>query len=232
MKHFPFLLISLMLLVACQPALQEVASQTADANTAVAINWTKTPTATPTPTATIIPTNTSTPIPPKITILDTFFYDTVSTSATSKIVLQQGEKYWVILSGTYSHWDSQAWTGFKLCWGTSEQQPVFPSPKKTNGPVGADPYHAFGEPGGPAFSKEECKRRAPIPSQTAGSAIQLSLDGGIFFSSPTPMKQEVRADHTYLYAIIGQGHPLTIKIEDSPRDDNHGQIFVIIEQIN
>jgi hypothetical protein len=232
MKYLPLLLLSVVLLAACQPSLEEVVGQTADANTAIAINWTKTPTTTPTSTATNIPTNTSTPIPPKITILDTFFYDNVSTSATSKVTLQRGEKYWVILSGTYSHWASQVWTGYRLCWGSSEPQPMFPSPNKTNGPVGSDSYHAFGEPGGPAFPRENCEMREEIHTQAALSAIRISVDGGTSFSYPTPTVQEIRADHTYLYAIIGQGYPLTIKIEDNPRDDNHGQIFVIIEQIN
>ena len=220
-----------MLLVACQPSLQEVASQTANANTAIAMNWTKTLPATLTPTATNIPTSTSTPIPPKITILDTFFYDTVTTSAASKVVLQRNEKYWVILSGTYSHWAPQGWTGNRLCWGTSEPQPMFSSPNKRNGPVGSDPYHAFGEPGG-VWSKDECERRGLMLTSGPSSAIRLSIDGGISFASPIPTIEEIRADHTYLYAIIGQGHPLTIKLEDSPLDDNHGQIFVIIEQIN
>ena len=196
------------------------------------LNWTKTLPATLTPTATNSPTSTPTPIPPKITILDTFFYDTVSTSAASKVVLQRNEKYWVILSGTYSHWAPQPWIGYRLCWGTSEPHPMFSSPNKLNGPVGSDSYHAFGEPGGVGFSKDDCEKRELLLTSTALSAIRLSVDGGNSFTAPTPTTKEIRADHTYLYAIIGQGHPLTIKIDDSPLDDNHGRIFVIIEQIN
>jgi len=233
MKYFPLVLLFLLLSVACQPSLQVVASQTAIANTAIALNWTKTPPATLTPTATNIPTNTSTPVPPKITILDAFTYDTVSTSASSNAVLQPNEKYWVVLSGTFSHWAPQGWTGYRLCWGTSEPEPLFPSPNKLNGPIGSDPYHVFAEPGGSNIPKGRCElREAALTSKSARSAIQLSIDGGTSFNPLTPTPEEIRADHTYLYAIIGQGQPLIIKIADDPHNDNYGQIFIIIEQIN
>jgi len=223
-----------MLLVACAPSPLEVASQTAEANTSIAMNWTKTLSPTLTPTATNIPTSTATatPIPPKITILDAFFYDTATKSAASKFVLEPNKKYWVILSGTYSHWVAQPWLGYNLCWGTSEPQPMFLSPRNGNGPVGSDPYQAFGEPGGVGYSKDECESRGSTLTSMPSTAIRLSLDGGISFAQPIPAIQEIRADHTYAYAVIGQGHPLAIRIDDYPLEDNHGQIFVVIQQIN
>jgi len=223
MKNFLLLVLSFVVLTACAPAPDVVASQTANANTAIAANWTRTPTVTPLPTATRTPV----PTPPEITVLDAFFYNTVDSAATSKVVLQQGEKYSVILSGTFSNWGPTQWTTSGMCWGISEPRPMFPSLNKGNGQVGADPYHFFGHPnqgGG-------CVNGQLVNEFAEKSEIMLSVDGQNY-AILDPIIKEFREDHTYSYTVTGQGHPLSVKLDDTPLDDNYGQIFVIIAQIN
>jgi hypothetical protein len=161
-------------------------------------------------------------IPP----LDAFFYDTPAQSSTSKVVLNEGQKYRIIMSGTYSLWIAEQWTSPGVCIrGASEPHPMFPSPDKTNGPVGADPFYRFARPFyGP------CEELVD-PSETI-STMMFSLDGGNTFSIPVPLIAAYREDHTYTYEVTGQGFPLIVKLDDASLDDNYGQIFVIIEKIN
>jgi len=155
-----------------------------------------------------------------------FFYDTVDRSSTSYVVLDEGQKYRIVMSGTYSLWVPEQWTDQGVCIrGKSELRPMFPSPRKTNGWVGADPYYRFARPFyGP------CQKLLD-PGETI-SAMMFSLDGGKNYSIPIPMIPEYREDHTYTYVVIGQGYPLKVKLDDAVLDDNYGQIFVIIEKIN
>lgn len=222
MKNFLLLTLLFIVLTACGPSHEVTAGQTAIAGTNVASNWTKTPTATLTPTATITPT----PVPPKIIVLDSFFYDTADESAASKVVLQYGKTYWIILSGTFSVWYSGQWA-LGMCWGTSEPRPMFPSLNKSNGRVGEDPFYAFGHPnqgGG-------CVNGKLVNASAGLSKIMLSVDEENFFIV-NPTVNGYREDHTYLFSRVGQGHPLAIKLDDTPLSDNYGQIFVVVEQIN
>lgn len=54
----------------------------------------------------------------------------------------------------------------------------------------------------------------------------LSLDGGVNYSIATPFIANNRCDHTYSYEVVGQGFPLKVRLDDEPRNDNYGQIFV------
>jgi hypothetical protein len=79
--------------------------------------------------------------------LDAFYYDTASQSAQSKITLEDGKKYRITMSGTYSLWAPAQWSDRNVCIrGKSEPQPMYPSKGKTNGRVGADPYYRFARP--------------------------------------------------------------------------------------
>jgi hypothetical protein len=158
--------------------------------------------------------------------LDAFFYDTVGQSSASKVVLDEGQKYRLIMSGTYSLWVPKQWTDRGVCIrGKSELRPMFPSLWKTNGRVGADPYYQFARPFyGPCQYQLE-------PGETI-SKMMFSLDGGNYYSLPIPLIAKVREDHTYTYEVIGQGYPLIVRLDDAVLDDNYGQIFVTIEKIN
>ena len=155
--------------------------------------------------------------------LDAFFYDTVDQSSTAHVVLNEGQKYRIILSGTYSLWIPQQWTDRGVCIrGEAEPLPKFPSPGKMNGLVGADPFYRFARPFyGPCQELTD-------PNETI-STMMFSLDGGNSYSIPVPMVSEYRPDHTYTYEVIGQGQPLMVRLDDAPLDDNYGQIFVVIE---
>jgi hypothetical protein len=158
--------------------------------------------------------------------LDAFFYDTAGLSAPSKVVLDEGQKYRIIMSGTYSLWGPKQWTDRGVCIrGKSEPRPMYPSPYKTNSRVGADPYYHFARPFyGPCQYQLE-------PGETI-SKMMFSLDGGNTFSIPVPVIAKYREDHTYTYEVIGQGIPLIVKLDDAVPGDNYGQIFVTIEKIN
>jgi hypothetical protein len=155
---------------------------------------------------------------------DAFFYDTVDQSSTSKVVLNDGQKYRIIMSGTYSLWVPEQWTAPGVCIrGESEPFPMFPSPGKKNGPVGADPFYRFARPFYGACEK------LIDPSETI-SPIMLSMDGGKNYSIPVPMIAQYRKDHAYIYEVIGQGYPLKVKLDDAVLDDNYGQIIIMIEK--
>jgi hypothetical protein len=155
---------------------------------------------------------------------DAFFYDTVSQNSTSQATLDKGQKYRVILSGTYSIWIPQQWTDPGVCIrGKSELRPMYPSPRKTNGRVGADPFFRFARP-----FYGLCQYRLE-PGETI-SKMMFSLDGGKNYSIASPLVAKYRKDHTYTYEVTGQGYPLKVRLDDAPLDDNYGQIFVIIEK--
>ncbi len=156
--------------------------------------------------------------------LDTFFYDTKDQSSTASVVLNVGQKYQIIMSGTYSLWFPPQWNDQGVCIrGDADPLPMFPSAGK-NGPVGADSFHRFARPFyGPC-------QKLTDPNETI-STMMFSLDGGSIYSIPVPMVAEYRQDHTYIYEVTGQGHPLIVRLDDAPLDDNYGRILVIIEVI-
>jgi hypothetical protein len=158
--------------------------------------------------------------------LDAFFYDTVDQNSSSQAVLDEGQKYRITMSGTYSLWNPKQWSDAGVCIrGKSEPCPMFPSPLKTNGRVGADPYYRFSRPFyGPCQWQLE-------PDETI-STMMFSLDGGNNYSIPVPLSAAYREDHIYTYVVIGQGYPLKVKLDDAVLNDNYGQIFVTVEKIN
>lgn len=224
MKNLPFLPLILILLSACMSSPKPVASQTASAHMVGTVQWTKTPVPSTTPTA----TSTLTPLPPMIRLLDVFFFDTFDKASTSKVVLERGQQYWVILSGTYSHWVSEQWSKYGVCWGSAEPLPMFPSPNRTNGQVGADPYYRFAHPNRVGDCENGKTQGVPGPL----NEVLISVDGGAHFAAFIPTIQQYREDHTYIYAVEGQGYQLIIKHADSYPDDNYGQIFIVIEEIS
>ncbi len=156
---------------------------------------------------------------------DAFFYDTITQNSTSKVVLREGQKYQIIMSGTYSLWVPEQWTSGGVCIrGNSETQPMFPSPMKLNGPVGADPYYRFARPFyGP------CQEL--VDANETVSRMMFSLDDGKSYSIPNPVVAKYREDHTYTYEVIGRGYALKVRLDDTPLNDNYGQIFIAIEII-
>jgi hypothetical protein len=111
---------------------------------------------------------------------DSFYYDTDKPSASSHMVLTQGQSYRVTLSGTYSMWVRAQWTDAGVCIrGNFEIAPIFPTVGKENGPVGADAYARFARPFyGPCATAYE-------PGETV-SQIQFSIDGGGTYALAVP----------------------------------------------
>lgn len=155
---------------------------------------------------------------------DAFFYNTVDQSSTSQVVLHQEQKYRITMSGTYSQWVPPQWTDQGVCIrGKAELLPMYPSPAKTNGPVGADPFYRFARPFyGP------CEKVLDLGETI--SPMMFSLDGGNYYSISVPMVALYRKDHAYIYEVVGQGYPLKVRLDDAVLDDNYGQIFIMIEE--
>jgi hypothetical protein len=159
---------------------------------------------------------------------DVFTYDTTQYVATSSVALAQGQAYRITLSGTYSLWFAEQWTSYGVCWGATDLSPMFPSPLKVNGQVGADAYRFFALPN----YSGNCENGELLSADATLSKVMLSLDGGRSYAIPTPVVEEVREDHTYIYEVTGEGYRLNVRLDDVPLDDNYGQILVIIEKID
>jgi len=155
---------------------------------------------------------------------DQFFYDTDKQNASSLIKLFVGQKYRVTLAGTYSLWVPAQWTDPGVCIrGNAEPLPMFPSPGKANGPIGADACYHFARPFyGPC--------QADFEKGETISRIMFSTNGGVTYSLAVPVVAQYRKDHTYTYEVTGEGYPLSIRLDDSVLDDNYGQILVMIEK--
>ncbi|GAP13094.1 hypothetical protein LARV_00836 [Longilinea arvoryzae] len=160
--------------------------------------------------------------------LDGFLYDTTDESSTSTIILEQEEKYRIILAGTYSLWIPSQWTDPGVCiWGKSDPSPMILSRGKPNGRVGLDPFVVYARP----FYRNDCQDPNLVPAEERISRIAISLDGGVDYSIPRPVEAVYRTNHTYVYTVTGEGYPLKIRLDDPVLNDNYGQIFVMIERI-
>jgi Bacterial SH3 domain len=158
-----------------------------------------------------------------VQLKDAFFYNTVDQAVTSNAVLYQGQRYRISMSGTYSQWGPEQWTNSGVCIrGQAELLPMFPSPGKTNGPVGADSFYRFARPFyGPC-------QEVTDPAETV-SPVMFSLDGGNTYAISVPSLAKYREDHKYRYEVIGRGYPLNVRLDDAPLEDNYGQLFITIE---
>ena len=143
------------------------------------------------------------------------------TATATGPVLEAGRTYTITIAGTYSIWGFEWDSG--SCQGVSEAEPMFPSPGSENGVVGIDAEFYFAVPNGSALCWEE------IPRGTG--AVDFSLDGGATFDHPDPVVPPAapRADHTYVYEVVGEGYPIQFEREDSPSSDNYGVLKITVE---
>lgn len=148
--------------------------------------------------------------------LDLFVADGSTASATGP-VLEDGVAYQVEVQGTYSIWGSTLWSAGS-CGGAPEDEPMFPSPGGANGTVGVDAGFYFAVPDGSALCS------GPVPR--ASNSLDFSVDGGATYADPEPIGAPTAPDpdHTYRFALVGQGLPVQVKREDSPSDDNYGRL--------
>lgn len=143
-------------------------------------------------------------------------------------VLEDGVDYVYEAQGTFSIWGAGMWSSGS-CQGTSEADPLFPSPNETNGTVGVDPEFWFAIPNGSAL----CDPDFEIPNHTGG--IQVNFDGGTDFDHLEPVggePTEPSSDHTYSYELTGQGHALRIQREDGNTGDDYGVIRFTVYRVD
>lgn len=143
-------------------------------------------------------------------------------------VLNDGEAYTVTVKGTYSAYNAALMAptpprGWAMC-GTPEDAPLFPSPGTTNGRVGTDAEFGFARP----VTGKTCRARNQATVPKRYGLLRFSTDGGSTWFRPPVNEAGVapRADHTYTYSVVGEGHPLKAKLQDSNYADNYGRLVV------
>ena len=159
---------------------------------------------------------------PVVVELDMYQPDGGTASATGP-VLAVGQTARIRVEGTYSIWTDEWGNG--VCAGTSEAAPRIPSAGGTNGAVGIDAEFYFAIPSGSSLCSEAMPRKA--------SGFRISLDGGADYDGIDPIAptSAPTANHVYEYLVEGQGHPILLRREDSPSDDNYGVLrFTITPQ--
>ena len=155
----------------------------------------------------VVPAGTPAPIP-------TLVLDTSVGSVTSQGSLQAGRSYVVTVQGTWSDW------GDKLN-GAPEPDAMFPTSgtvrKSTQ--VGLDADTEFARP----------PEGSGTPPQH-WTQLQFSLDGATWahvepvggpYSKPQP-------NHLYTYHLTGRGHPLGVRVADTPLTDNYGALRISV----
>ena len=141
--------------------------------------------------------------------------------SVSQMVLENGKRYMIMLSGTFSVWTPGTWTSAPIA-GMPEPAPMYESPSTSNGYVGWDPEYFFAWPAGAGS--------APGPLPGHQSAIQMSLDG-VTWSHIEPVSKNYKDSHSYNYLVTGQGHPLKIFLDDGNFRDNYGILQCKIHQL-
>jgi hypothetical protein len=143
--------------------------------------------------------------------------------------LTAGARYYARVSGTTSIYRIDHWKVARPPCGTPEATPQYPSPGVPNGPVGMDAETVFGVTAYAWFHGYSCSaKRFPFRlARYTDGGVQFSQGGA--FARPVPVggpREIPRADHTYVYELIGAGLPLSVRWVDRPLEDDYGQFKV------
>ena len=138
-------------------------------------------------------------------------------------LLDKRDPYVAVVRGTFSFFDRSEYKA-PHC-GETESAPIFPTPKRPNGPVNSDVEFLF------ADMTRNCSRRknvSPITAQTFQIAV------GRKYSDYDPFgRGELTAphpSHSYKYALIGKGRRVGFRLLDSFGEDNYGRIRIRIRR--
>lgn len=154
--------------------------------------------------------------PPSGITTETLYLDSKSTqSVSSSQALVAGAQYVAVVEGTFSAWNEV------LNVGTPEADAMFPSSTvgRVSTEVGVDADTIFAWP-------------SDHP-HTAGNDrnIRIALDG-VTFQYITPENGPFfvpQVGHLYRYNLIGQGHTVSFKIQDSAYGDNYGKLKITVQ---
>jgi hypothetical protein len=137
--------------------------------------------------------------------------------ATKK--LEKGVPYVAKVSGTFSFFDKQTWTGGTKYCGKTERKPVYKSKGRPNGQVDGDALFLFANIG------LKCTT-APLVTATTfqvktRNKYYKAIPIGGFPSAPT-------ADHTYRLPLLGYGKKAKFRLFDDFTRDNYGMLRITI----
>lgn len=168
-----------------------------------------------------------------MTHIESFFYDPYYESTSSTATLLQGRNYIITITGTYSLWAPfmwGEWTGdgtTNTCEGKPEQQPMFLSPDRENGPTSHDAEYFYAYPRYTWYGENTCMTGDLRFGRSY--SLMMSVDGGRSFSHVEPVGSAFNQSHEYQYRLVGQGHPLEVKRSDVLYTDNNGMLKIVIE---
>ena len=146
-------------------------------------------------------------------ILETFFYDTSTSSASSATVLTSGQPYTITVQGTYSAWNEV------LDVGTPNADAMFPGSVvgRVSTEVGVDAETIFAWP----------HDHPHVAGHDAD--FQLNLGSGFLHYEPQGGPYSTpQSNYLYRYSVTGQGSVLTVRSNDSHVDD-YGKLQVTIQ---
>jgi hypothetical protein len=135
-------------------------------------------------------------------------------SAVTSLVLEAGVAYLLTVQGTWSDWNAP------LAKGTPEPDAMFPGPvslARKSTQVGIDAETLFAQPSNFSHQLGEWKQFQLL---LGGKWVHPEPAGGPY-TSPQP-------GHLYRYTVTGEGKQLSLRIADTPLNDNYGQLKATI----
>jgi hypothetical protein len=149
---------------------------------------------------------------------DELFLVASSTAGVSTHPLLPGVTYRVVIQGAVSVWRPADWSG--VCAGAPFSAPLFPSPG-ISGPVGLDAEWVWAYP---SVSPSLCPEGAPITPPPSARRLVLLQHGSL----PPPLESVMTSSHAYTYSITGTGTPVVFSIDDTPIEDNYGELRILV----
>jgi hypothetical protein len=153
---------------------------------------------------------------------DVLFLPAASPTGVTTKPLLAGATYRVLIDGTVSVWKPADWSN--VCGGTPTRGPRYRSPGVT-GPAGTDAEWAFAWVG---YSDTLCVGGAPVgPAPRPWRRVLFAARSGDTPASlPPPLEPHMTPSHAYTYSIVGAGTPGVFLFDDSPREDNYGELRI------
>lgn len=108
--------------------------------------------------------------------------------------------------------------------GKPERRPMYRSPGVRNGRVGADVEFIFAE------REAHCSKWGP---QALGAGVSFEMTLARKYKDMDPMGWPMAAptpEHTYRYALVGQGRRAGFRIREFNMVDNYGRIRILVRR--
>lgn len=133
--------------------------------------------------------------------------------------LTPGEYYVATVSGAFSYWPAYLYRPHSGIW-----QAVCGTPlNSASGPVGMDAQFIFARP----WSRRRCERHHLPVAWSGFQAGAASLSNWAHPAILGSVNQPT-ANHTYSYALLGEGHPAAFRLKDTDTRDNYGKLTITV----